>query len=223
MLSSNFVQAFLYPTGFCGSPDPFFQIQEIADLETRLHMLTMAAALNAFSAPNKITAMAAHQDHWLLRSSEAAYKKSQEVGAALVQLRLGGAKQDGRVWWQICRGIQGRFKGSIKSLLDANGYDTKNLQAYLQDSKTTFPVLSGPVISVRWLDLVSRWGDRPLAGWETLMIPFTEGLKEQGSFLDQSLSAIHPAAAAAIEHWSKSCRSGQVGNCGWAKCPNRAE
>jgi hypothetical protein len=222
MLSTNFVQGYLDPVGFCSIPDPFLQIKQVADLETRLHMLTLAAALNAFSAPNKIATMAAHPDDWLLNSSEVAYKRSQEVGAALVQLRLGGAKQDGRVWWQICRGIQGRFKGSITALLDANGYDTNKLQAYLQESKTTFPVLSGPVISVRWLDLVSRWGDKPLAGWEELQIPFTEGLREQGSFLDQSQTMIHPAAAAAIEHWAQSCRSGKEGGCGWAECPNRA-
>jgi hypothetical protein len=105
-------------------------------------------------------------------------------------------------------------------MLDANQNDAGRLYDYLQDSKTTFPVLSGPAISIRWLDIVSRYGGEPLANWETLEIPFTDGLKKKAGFADQSMEMIHPAAAAAIEHWSASCEGTDPSGCGWKECPN---
>lgn len=222
MLSSSFVQTYLNsPDGFCGKIDPFKPLRDVSDIETRLHMLSMASILGAFNSPPKIETMLKRSDHWLFKSSEVAYKQSKEVGFELTQLHLGGAKQDGRVWWSVCRGIQGRYKGSIAGLLEANHYDTEQLYSYFQENKATFPVLSGPVISVRWLDLVSRFGGKPLTNWESLEVPFNENLKNQAGFINQNLEKIHPAAAAALELWHSGCHGADSAACGWEECPKR--
>ncbi len=222
-LSSPLVQAFSdHPLGLCGQHDPAKAAESVSVLEQRLTILTFGVVadtrhLNA----ERWSALAALHDHWLFDPTQAAYKSSQEVLAALQQQRIAAPQYIARVWWQICRGVQGRFKGSWRDLLKANDDNAQTLQNYLQQSQTTFPVLSGPVISARWLDLVQRIGGVPLQGWDALTVTLPpEQIKTARKF-GIMVDEVHPLVSSALEAWPTACQKLPAGSCGLAGCPNR--
>ena len=222
-LSSPLVQAFNdHPLGLCGQHDPAKAAESVSVLGQRLNILTFGAVadtrhLNA----ERWSALAALHDHWLFDPAQAAYKSSQEILAALQQQRIAAPQYIARVWWQICRGVQGRFKGAWRDLLKANDDNAQTLQRYLEQSQTTFPVLSGPVISARWLDLVHRIGGVALQGWEALTVTLPpEQIKTAREF-GITAEAVHPLVSSALEAWPTACRSLPAGSCGLAGCPNR--
>ena len=222
MLSSKFMKTYFNSKStFCGAPDPFLAIQQIEDAEVRLHALTLNTIVDISPKTTKIPKLIDAQDHWLLQSTQVAYKQSKEVEESLNQLGIGGPRQNARVWWQICRGIQGRFKGSLTSLFEENLYDADQVTTYLQASKTTFPVLSGPVVSIRWLDLISRYGEKPLKNWEGLVIPLPSSYKEIAEVLGLKTDIVHPAVVSALSLWSQSCKSSSGIDCAWKDCPRK--
>ena len=144
---------------------------DIDGIEQRLNVLALGVILDTnFLSAERWSALKANSEHWLFDPSKVAYQSSPQVWAAMQELKISGPQHIARVWWQICRGVQGRFKGSWRDLIEANADNALTLQAYLQDNHTTFPVLAGPVISARWLDLVHRMGGVALQDWETLVV-----------------------------------------------------
>lgn len=209
------------PLGLCGEHEAAQIAGEVGDLERRLHALTLGAVMDVFPVAERWTALAALEEDWLLDSSQAAYKKSQEVGAAMQAGGVGGPKHNARVWWQVCRGLQGRFKGSVRGLIRENGDDALAIQSYLNESKTTFPVLSGPVISARWLDLVHRIGEVRLKNWGELKVTLPPELKQAAGQFGLKDDEAHPKAAAALDSWKKACRKLDAEVCGLGECPRR--
>jgi hypothetical protein len=222
-LSSLLVQAFNdHPLGLCGQHDPAKSVASVASVEQRLNLITLGAVLdtNHLNA-ERWSALAALHDHWLLDPPQAAYKSSPQILAAMQQLHIAGPQYIARVWWQICRGVQGRFKGSWRDLLKANDDNAQTLQRYLQQSQTTFPVFAGPVISARWLDLIHRIGGVTLQDWDRLTVTLPpEQIKTARKF-GITEAEVHPLVSSALEVWSTSCRNLPAESCGLAGCPGK--
>ena len=222
-LSSPLVQAFSgHPLGLCGQHDPAKAVEMVAVLEQRINILTFGAVADTKHLNREHwSTLAALHDHWLFDPAQAAYKSSQEILTAMQQQRIAAPQYIARVWWQICRGVQGRFKGSWRDLLKASADNARNLQGYLQQSQTTFPVLSGPVISARWLDLVHRIGGVPLQGWGALRVTLPPEQVKTAKEFGINAAEVHPLVSSALEAWPAVCRSLPTESCGLADCPNR--
>ena len=222
-LSSPLVQAFSsHPSGLCGQHDPAKAAESVSALEQRLNILTFGAVVDTKHLnAERWSALAALHDHWLFDPTQAAYKSSQEILAAMQQQHIAAPQYIARVWWQICRGVQGRFKGTWRDLLKANDDNAQTLRRYLEQSQTTFPVLAGPVISARWLDLFHRIGGVPLQGWEALTVTLPPEQVKTARKFGIMADEVHPLVSSALEAWPIACHSLPVGSCGLADCPNR--
>lgn len=222
-LSSPLVQAFTgHPLGLCGKHDPAKSVESVEALEQRLNILTFGAVLDTRHLSRECwSSLAGLHNHWLLDPAQAAYRTSAQILVCMQQLHIASPKHIARVWWQICRGVQGRFKGSWRGLLKANDDHALALQNYLKQSQTTFPVLAGPVISARWLDLVHRISGVPLQGWDALTVPLPTQQMEAARKFGIAGDAVHPLVSSALEVWSDSCQGGQAGSCGLAECPGK--
>jgi hypothetical protein len=142
LLSSPLIRAFQeHPLGLCGAYDPVKIVGSVEAIEQRLAILTLGVVLDTKHLnQERWSALVSIHDHWLLDPSQVAYRTSAEVLTAMREEHISGPPHIARVWWQVCRGVQGRFKGSWRDLLKAND-DMPGLQSYLQDSKP----LPGPV------------------------------------------------------------------------------
>lgn len=224
-LSSNLVQAFSdHPPGLCGLREPARVVQSLGDAEGQLNILTLGVVMDSNPPGMEIwSALMAIHDHWLLQPARVAYQSSQQVQASLREMRIPAPEHIARVWWQICRGVQGRAQGSWLALLEANADHAHTILGYLQKSRATFPVLSGPVISARWLDLVHRMGGVPLQGWESLGVPLPSGQAEAARSFGIVGKRVHPQLHSALYFWASACRKSPAGACGLADCPRRGE
>lgn len=178
----------------------------VGHLERRLHVLTLGVILDVFPSADRWSKLVEMSQEWLFDSSDVAYKKSQEVLAAMQGGGIAGPKHNARVWWQVCRGIQGRHKGSLRELMRASEDDALVIQEYLSQSKTTFPVLSGPIISVRWLDLVHRIGGVSLNNWDKLKVTLSPELINTAKQVGITSDHVHPQVAVALR-WVKSAKN----------------
>lgn len=222
-LSSPLVQAFDdHSLGLCGRQDPAKVVSSIETLEQRLNILAFGAVLDTNPlSPERWSALVAIHDHWLLDPFQVAYRSSPQVLAGMQETHISGPQYIARVWWQICRGVQGRYKGSWRDLLRANDDDVYALQSYLQKSQTTFPVLAGPVISARWLDLVHRIAGVPLQGWETLTVTLPSSQRKAARLFGILTDEVHPLLSSALNIWQASCRRLSEESCGLVNCPGR--
>jgi hypothetical protein len=223
LLSSPLIQAFQeHPLGLCGIHDPAKIAGSIEAIEQRLSALILGVVLDTKHLnQERWSALMAIHDHWLLEPSQVAYRSSSEVSDGLHEMHISGPSHIARVWWQVCRGVQGRFKGSWRDLLKANDDNAQEVQSYLQNSKTSFPVLSGPVISVRWLDLVHRVGGVELKGWETLTVMLPQDQKKTARLFGILADEVHPLVSSALNAWPDSCQKLHEEFCGLASCPQR--
>ena len=223
LLSSPLVQAFQeHPLGLCGTHDPATVVGRVENIEKRLSILTLGVVLDTKHLNReRWSALAAIHDHWLLNPSQVAYRSSAEVSDGLQVMHISGPPHIARVWWQICRGVQGRFKGSWRDLLKASDDDAQALQSYLQNSKTTFPVLSGPVISARWLDLVHRVGRVKLKSWETLTVTLPSDQKKTARLFGILADEVHPLVSSALTVWPAVCQRLTADSCGLDNCPRK--
>ena len=221
--SSSLVDAFTtHPLGLCGQHDPARVLADVEPLERRVNLLAFGAVVSTTPLSQQHwTSLTANRDSWLFDPSQVAYQPSPAVSVAIQNLNIGAPGFMGRVWWQICRGVQGRFKGSWRSLFQSNADDTQRLLGFFGQSKAAFPVLSGPVISPRWLDLVHRIGGIPLSGWESLTVPLAPGQSEAASAFGITGQEVHPLVSAALSTWSAACQSLLPDSCGFPSCPRR--
>ena len=222
-LSSPLVQAFNdHPLGLCGKHDPAKVVSSVEALEQRLNILAFGAVLDTNPlSPERWSALAMIHDHWLLDPSQVAYQSSKQVLAGMQEVHISGPQYIARVWWQICRGVQGRYKGAWRDLLRANDDDVHALLSYLRKSQTTFPVLAGPVISARWLDWVHRIGGVALQGWETLTVTLPSSQRETARLFGILMDEVHPLLSSALNTWQASCRNLSEESCGLTDCPRR--
>jgi hypothetical protein len=190
-------------------------------VEIRLRVLTLGAILDVFPIAERWSTLVDLANHWLLNPSEVAYRPSSDVETAMQEQRIKGPKHNARVWWQVCSGVQGRFNGQFRDLLRANSDNALMAQAYLAKSKTTFPVLSGPVISARWLDLVHRFGSMPLEQWEALSVPLSASQQDAATVFGASTQRAHPLVAQSLAVWLRACHSLQIPACDLVRCPRR--
>jgi hypothetical protein len=222
-LTSELLQAFSeHPLGLCGQHDPVQIVSSVDDLEQRLCILTLGSVLDISPLSSaRWSRLAALAGHWLLEPSEVAYQTSQEVLAAMQESDTLGPEYIARVWWQLCRGVQGRYQGSWQTLITDHGNQARTLQRYLHQNKSTFPVLAGPVVSARWLDLVRRIGRLDIQGWESLSVPLPSKLKKMVHFFGIEEDDIHPLYSSALHTWDISCKKMSVKSCGFENCPRR--
>ena len=222
-LSSPLIQAFSdHPLGLCGQHDPAKSVSNVEALEQRLSILALGVVLDAkHLSPERWSALTATRDHWLLDPSQVASRSSAQILAGMQERHITGPAYLARVWWQICRGVQGRYKGAWRPLLAANDDNAPMLQSYLQKSKATFPVLSGPILSARWLDLVHRIGGVTLLGWEALRVPLPSHQKKTARLFGSTADEVHPLLSSALNAWQISCRKLSEEFCGLADCPGK--
>ncbi len=220
-LTSPLIQAYCdHPDGLCGQREPAEILNQIRSVEERLSILAFGVVADAGQSNfDRWGQFAAVHDHWLFNPSQAAYKTSTQIQDALQQLSLKVPKHIARVWWQISRGVQGRTKGSWPALIEANQKDALQLLTYLQKSKATFPVLSGPTLSVHWLDLVQRVGGVTLTGWESLRVPLTHEYDTEAHLFGITSEEVHPVVISALRVWKQACQKGHGIPCGLAGCP----
>lgn len=223
VLSSPIVQAFSeHPLGLCGQRDPVRVVGNVKGLEQRLNILTLGVVLDVNPLSEKRwSVLVKLAEHWLLNPSAVAYKQSQQIQTAMQEMKILGPRHTSRVWWQICRGVQGRYKGSWRDLLTDGEDHVSVLMAYLEKNKATFPILAGPVISARWLDLVYRIGAVELSDWESLKVPLSDRQKKKARQIGVESDEIHPLLFNALYVWSTACRKLPVDSCGLGNCPKR--
>lgn len=222
-LTSQLITAFTeHPRGICGRHDPARVVRGVVDFEQRLNILTLGSVLdiNPLSEARWV-ALVSLAEHWLLKPSEVAYQSSQQVQNAMQDKGILGPGHIPRVWWQICRGVQGRFEGSWRALLADNDDDASKVEDYLRRSKTTFPVLSGPVVAVRWLDLIKRIGEVNLTEWEALRVPLPKGQGNKARLLGIEDEKVHPLLFNALYLWHTACQRLSTESCGFEDCPNK--
>lgn len=221
-LSSPLVQAFNdHPLGLCGQREPALVIGQLEEVEQRLNLLAFGVVVDTKPiSSERWSALAEVHHHWLFQPSHVAYKTSPQVLAGMQQLHLGAPQYIARVWWQICRGVQGRTKGSWRDLLIGNDDNAQLMQKYLHKNQTTFPVLSGPVISARWLNLVQRVCGVPLKKWETLRVPLPEKQRKTARLFGVTTDEVHPMFYSALNVWGSSCQKLPAGSCGLVECPH---
>lgn len=224
-LSSPLVQAFSdHPLGLCGRHEAARSVGVIEDGEQRLNVLAFGVVADAnFLSLERWSALAAIHDHWLLVPSQVAVQSSSQVLTGLQEMGIPGPQYTARVWWQICRGVQGRNKGSWRDLIKANDDNALTLQSYLQKNQTTFPVLAGPVISARWLDLVHRIGGVTLQGWETLTVKLPSHQSKVARLFGIGADEVHPLLSSALHAWPASCRKLSGESCGLDDCPGKKQ
>jgi len=222
-LSSPLVQAFNnHPLGLCGQHDPAKSVEVVEVFEQRLNILTLGVVVSTSPISlERWSVLTALHNHWLLDPSQAAYRTSPEMLVCMQQLHIASPQYIARVWWQICRGVQGRFKGSWRDLLKFNDDNAQTLQRYLQQNQTTFPVLAGSVISARWLDLIHRIGGIPLKGWDILTLPLPPHQIKTARIFGYTANEVHPLVSSALEVWLVSCQSLPSSSCGLAGCPGK--
>lgn len=219
-LSSPLLQVFFsHPSGICGHFEPAHDITHVDGIDKRLGIL----AFGVVADPNPLSRerweeLVQIQDLWIFDATQTARMSSQQVLTALQQARVRVPKHIARVWWQISRGVQGRVKGSWRELLRINQDDVQTMQTYLEQSSTTFPVLAGPVLSSRWLDLVQRIGGVKLSGWESLRVPLPDELEGEAHLFGET-KAVHPSFASALRVWKQECQKGRDVPCGLTDCP----
>ncbi|MFO7585653.1 MAG: hypothetical protein R6W69_13075 [Anaerolineales bacterium] len=223
--ADNLLQTFSeHPLGLCGMHDPAKAVDVIPDIEPRLSALTLGTVLDINPITRqrweRITELAGH---WLLNPSIVAYKSSHEVQHAMLHEQLSGPAHIARVWWQLCRAAQGRFYGNWGGLFTACEFQAQRVQEYLLKSKTTFPVLAGPVISARWLDLVHRRGKISLLDWENIRIEIPSNLKTPAQQFEISENTVHPFLFSALKTWVSSCKQMSEKECGLVGCPRLAK
>jgi hypothetical protein len=208
--------------GLCGQHDPAIPAGGIEDLERRLSILTFGVVLDANPLGREDWSLLTDlQTHWLFDPSRVGTLSSEQIREEFRRVSIRAPKPLARVWWQICRGVQGRTKGSWRELFRLNEENAQSLLGYLGNSRTTFPVLSGPVISARWLDLVHRVGGIELLGWETLRVPLSGGWKKTASLFGITMEVAHPAFLSALQAWTEMCQMLPTDQCGLAECPRR--
>ena len=222
-LSSPLVQAFnTHPLGLCGRHEAARSVSSIHNIEQRLSVLTFGVVMDTnFLSLERWSALIAIHDHWLLDPSQVAYRSSEQARIAMKEMGISAPQYIARVWWQICQGIQGRYEGSWRDLFKANDEDARALQCYLRKNRTTFPVLAGPVISARWLDLVHRIGGVTLQGWDVLTVNLPADQRKTARLFGVVVDEAHPLFSSALNAWATSCRKLSKEYCGFIGCPKK--
>ena len=222
-LASNLIHAYSeHPLGLCGHHEPARIVSSVEDVERCLTILTLGIVLDINPlTQERWSGLLTLAEHWLFDPSYVAYQSSQQVGAAMQETGISCSQHIPRVWWQICRGVQGRFKGSWRDLMGANDYDALVLQGYLRKSKTTFPMLAGPVISARWLDLAHRIGGVSLKGWENLLVPLSRQQAKTARLFSIEKNEVHPLLFSALWEWPAACKKLPESSCGLSDCSRK--
>ncbi|MGA9399129.1 MAG: hypothetical protein WBV22_12825 [Anaerolineaceae bacterium] len=221
--ASDLVQAYNdHPLGLCGRHEPARITGSVEDLEKRINILTLGVVLDINPlSQERWSGLVLQAGHWLADPSRVAFQTSQQVLDAMREEHIQSPQYIARVWWQICRGVQGRFKGSWRDLIKSCEDDTRVLQGYLEKSKSTFPVLSGPVISARWLDLVHRIGGVSLKGWEKLSVPVSGEMEKNARLFGIEGKEVHPQVFNALWAWPAACKRLADASCGLGDCPHK--
>ncbi len=223
LLSPLYQAFFEHPKGLCGEHDLALPVAEINSLETRLSIITLGSILNTPPNTKRWTALIELEGFWLLNPSDVAYKTSHQVAQTLQEKSIRGSQHVARVWWQICRGITGRFDGSFRALLKTNDDDALVIQNYLHQSRTTFPVLSAPITSAYWLDFIHRIGKIQLKNWDKLQITLPAKTKKSAREFGWNGDRLHPAFALALRAWTSACHRLDGDSCGFQHCPRHID
>lgn len=159
-----------------GETDPTWPLPEgtVRGEERHLAYLTLVYGLSGGRDPIPLWQAArqtAVTDPELFDPQFLAYTKPAVISDRLSQPGLARKKSDVTVWQRLGQALVMRAGGSVKQLLADHAFDAQQLLAMLQESKTTFPILSGPQTAPRWLYGLTQAGGQPIEGAERLPVP----------------------------------------------------
>lgn len=104
-------------------------------------------------------------------------------------------------WQRIGRALVMRARGSVSTLLAHHRYDAGRLMAMLEDSETTFPVLSGPQTAPRWLYGLATVGQQPIDGAAQLRVPISPSMARLLRQLDIVVQHVPVALFGPLAAW----------------------
>ncbi|MCB0078369.1 MAG: hypothetical protein KDD73_13225 [Anaerolineales bacterium] len=140
---------------------------------------------------------------WLFDTERVAYADWRAVEAALKRQALAQRRQDVRGWYDTARGLQGRFKGEVSSLIEAGGGTVSGLLSYLTHNRTTFPLLAGEETARLWLDQLRRLGGVEIEEDEALEITLGKKARQALKTLAIDVPEWLPVQEAlAVEVWA---------------------
>jgi len=139
--------------------------------------------------------------HWVFDTGRVAFEDWRALEAALGRHGLAERRQDVRGWYDVARGLQGRFKGDVAAMVVAAGPAAADLVEYVAANKATFPLLAGDRIAARWADQLRRVArvavdDAAPGLTERLGSSVRDRLARAGVELDSDEVPVHHALAA---------------------------
>lgn len=102
-------------------------------------------------------------------------------------------------WQRIGQALVMRAGGSVTRLLVNHEDDALKMLAMLANSKTTFPVLSGPQTAPRWLYGLAAIGQHPLKNSEQLTVPVSPTAAKALEALTLAANSISAGSFAAVD------------------------
>ncbi|MBA3534788.1 MAG: hypothetical protein H0T73_22990 [Ardenticatenales bacterium] len=197
--------------GLAGPSEHALMIPAGVEVGSNPHLLflTLPRAISALQDEVELweraaLAWASAEAQWLFDPAQVAYAEWPTVETALRQWRLASRRQESRGWYEVARGLQGRFKGDIRAMVEAGGGRTSGLLAYLAKSPSTFPFLSGEETSRLWLEQLRRIGGLSIEEDEPLCLVPSQRAREAAASqrLDPGPEALPAHHVLALEVWA---------------------
>ncbi len=191
--------------GLWGVTDPAWPLPSgmVRGTDEHLAYLTLVYTISGGRDPAALWESARHtfaEDAELFAPPFLAYAKP----AALVpRLQQHGLSQkptsEATVWQRIGQALVMRAGGSVTRLLAEHENDALQLLAMLANSKTTFPVLSGPQTAPRWLYGITAVGQHPLKNSDQLTVPVSPAAARALDSLTLSASQVSAGVFDALD------------------------
>jgi len=150
--------------------------------ETHLAFLTLVFAVSGGREPVQLWAAARdtfQADPELFNPAMLAYANPQMLVSRLTAYGLiRKPRSQSVVWQRIGQALVMRAGGFVWQLLEAQDREGNRLLAYLQQNKTTFPVLSGAQTAPRWIYGLAFAGDVDITGADSLPVPVSPAVRQ---------------------------------------------
>ncbi|RMG98329.1 MAG: hypothetical protein D6706_07300 [Chloroflexi bacterium] len=156
--------------------------------ETHLAFLTLVFAISGGRNPVQLWAAARdtfQADPELFNPTFLAYATPKMLISRLTAYSLiRKPHSESVVWQRIGQALVMRAGGLVRQLVEAQGREGNRLLAYLQQNKTTFPVLSGRQTAPRWIYGLAFAGDVEITGADGLPVPVSPAVRQAMRNLD---------------------------------------
>ncbi|GAB4273752.1 MAG: hypothetical protein Kow0080_21550 [Candidatus Promineifilaceae bacterium] len=171
-----------------GAPERPLPAELVRGSEIHLAFLTLVFAVSGGRDPVQLWAAARdtfQADPELFNPTLLAYTSPETVTSRLRAYGLiRKPRSESVVWQRIGQALVMRAGGSVRQLVEAQDREGNRLLAYLQQNKTTFPVLSGRQTASRWIYGLAFAGDVAITGADSLPVPVSPAVRQAMRNLD---------------------------------------